>query len=83
MPTKAKKADKRVNQSQRPFEMAAEYWFILNVEGNGSLVFRIEEIVFLPKSIDRMLIAIGTEKCSLRTNKAGGHPEVFWQVGMT
>jgi hypothetical protein len=83
MPTAARKAGRQVGRAQVRFDMEDGDELVVNVAGKGPLKFRADQIVFAPTSIDRTLVSIGnTEQFKLRSTRAGGYDETFWQVDL-
>jgi hypothetical protein len=83
MPTAARKAGKQVGVAQVRFDMEPGDKLVVNVAGKGPLEFTSDQILFAPTSIDRTLVTIGeTPNFKLRTTRAGGYDEAFWQIDL-
>jgi hypothetical protein len=83
MPRAAQKAGKQIGRAQVRFHLRGGDALSLDIAGHGPLEFKADQILFLPGKVERNLITIGdTPNFTLRTTRAGGYDEAFWEVAL-
>ncbi|WAZ19149.1 hypothetical protein STRCI_000181 [Streptomyces cinnabarinus] len=83
MPRAAQKAGKQIGRAQVRFHLRRGDSLSVDVAGHGPLEFKADQILFLPGKVQRNLITVAdTPNFTLRTTRAGGYDEAFWEVAL-
>jgi hypothetical protein len=84
MPGKAGKAGKQIGRAQVRFDLAPGEKIRMTVEGFPEPIeVGADQILFAPKSIDRVLVTVSdTPQYRPSFTARGGYPEYFWRIGV-
>jgi hypothetical protein len=84
MPGKAGKAGKQIGRAQVRFHLAPGERIRMTVEGFPEPIeVGADQILFAPKSIDRVLVTVSdTPQYRPSFTARGGYPEYFWRIGV-